>query len=61
MIIVLRGGDYQRMAENLVGIERNRLSVFVLHKPKIAELSAPQRLTLVYNRMSNVFKNCSHD
>jgi hypothetical protein len=34
MITVLHGIDYQRIAENLVGIERNRLSVFVLHGSK---------------------------
>jgi hypothetical protein len=32
MISVIPGVDYQRLAENLVGIERKRLSVFVLHE-----------------------------
>jgi hypothetical protein len=35
MIVVLRDSDYQRMAEEFVGIERKRLSVFVLHGPKM--------------------------
>ena len=30
MITVSRAGDYQRITEELVGIERKRLSVFVL-------------------------------
>jgi hypothetical protein len=34
MITAVHGVDYQRMAENLVGIERKRLSVFVLHEPE---------------------------
>ena len=34
MITVLHGIDYQHTAEEFVGIERKRLSVFVLHGSK---------------------------
>jgi hypothetical protein len=34
MITASHAGDYQHAAEELVGIERKALSVFVLHRPK---------------------------
>jgi hypothetical protein len=60
MITTSHAGGYQHAAEELVGIKRKALSVFVLHWPKKAELIAPCRLTRVYNRMSDVVSSAVH-
>jgi hypothetical protein len=60
MISTSGGGDYQHEAEGIVGIERNGLSVFILHGLKKSNLIVPRRPALVYNLMSSIVLRAAH-